>query len=762
MSNVGYATVSIIPSAKGFGAALNKQVGPAVAAGSAKQGKAAGGKFKGAFMAPLAALGPAVAGVMGAAVVGGFLKGAVNQASDLAEVGTALQTVFGNGVKEVEAFGATGAKALGMSKLEALQAAQSFGVYGKAAGLSGKENAKFSTGLAALGTDLASFYNSSPEEAIAAIGSGLRGEAEPLRKFGILLDDATLRQEALKMGLIKTTKEALTPANKVLAARSAIMKQSKVAQGDFAKTSGGLANQQRILAAQWTDAKGKIGGFLLPAVLGAVKGLNGLFDVLGSVKEGLSGVFSILAKGDFKGAASTFGLMEDSTAVDVLFRIRDGLVMAGDAVRLFFGAFTGKGADVEMGALGNTIIDLASTARAAFDTIVPTVQRLASTFVTSLLPAVMRLGQVFITTVVPTVLRLAAAFVANLLPSLLRLGQIFVGTVIPAVVAVVGYFVSNLLPIILRLWTIVATNVIPIIGSLARWFTGSLLPAVISIVRSVASSLKPVLDQLFATISGKVIPIVAQIIARFREWQPTIQKVISVLVTIIGWVLKLAAAILGKVLPPVIRFAGFLLGTVVGAVLAVIGVIIKVIGKVVEFGGVVVRAVSKVGEFTSGIKRKFGEAIDFVKGIPGKVKGALGNVGDLLKSAGGDIINGFIRGISDGFRRVKDKLGELTSLLPDWKGPKALDKVILRDNGRLVINGFVDGMKDRESSVRAYLGGLTTDLSAAASAGASGPSSAVPAGAAPLVGSLTLESRGNAREDLEEALFQLRRLQRGG
>ena len=72
--------------------------------------------------------------------------------------------------------------ALGQSKLEVLEAAGTFGVYGKAAGLSGKANAKFSSGFAGLATDLASFHNADPSAVVDALGSALRGEAEPMRQ----------------------------------------------------------------------------------------------------------------------------------------------------------------------------------------------------------------------------------------------------------------------------------------------------------------------------------------------------------------------------------------------------------------------------------------------------------------------------------------------------------------------------------------------------------------------------------------------------
>jgi hypothetical protein len=134
--------------------------------------------------------------------------------------------------------------------------------------LSGKDLSKFSTDFVKLlSSDLASFNNTTPEQAINAIGSALRGEAEPLRAYGVLLDDASLRQSALSLGIIKTTKEALTPQQKVLAAQALIYQQTGAAQGDFERTSDGLANKTRILTAQLENAKTTIGEALLPIVL---------------------------------------------------------------------------------------------------------------------------------------------------------------------------------------------------------------------------------------------------------------------------------------------------------------------------------------------------------------------------------------------------------------------------------------------------------------------------------------------------------------
>jgi phage-related protein len=227
---------------------------------------------------------------------------AVKAASDLSETISKVGVLFGETSKDIEKFADGAASSLGQTKQQALNAAATFATFGKAAGLSGQDLSKFSIDFVKLSSDLASFNNTSPEQAINAIGSALRGEAEPLRAYGVLLDDASLRQEALALGIVNTTKNALTPQQKVLAAQALIYKQTGAAQGDFERTSDGLANKTRILTAQLENAKVTIGDALLPIVLElatffsdkVIPIVQSVADAFGSNKDKTAGVNGIL------------------------------------------------------------------------------------------------------------------------------------------------------------------------------------------------------------------------------------------------------------------------------------------------------------------------------------------------------------------------------------------------------------------------------------------------------------------------------------
>lgn len=207
-------------------------------------------------------------------------KDAVAVASDISESQSKVQVVFGKSAIEVDKFAATSAKSMGISKAAYLEAAGTLGNLFVSLKLPQGEAAKMSTRMISLASDMASFNNATPEEALEALRSGLVGEAEPLRRFGVNLNDATLRQKALELGLIKTTKDALDPAVKAQATYALVLEQTKTAQGDFARTSDGLANSQRILKAQFSDMQGELGEKLLPAAVKVTGAMIELIDFL--------------------------------------------------------------------------------------------------------------------------------------------------------------------------------------------------------------------------------------------------------------------------------------------------------------------------------------------------------------------------------------------------------------------------------------------------------------------------------------------------
>ena len=211
---------------------------------------------------------------VGIAAVAKGLQSSVLAASNLSESIAKSNTVFGSNAQAIQAWSETTAKSLGVSQQAALEAAGTYGNLFRAFGINEQESAKMSQSLVTLAADLASFNNVPIEDALLALRSGLSGETEPLKRFGIALNEARLKEQALAMGLIKTTSGTLPQAIKTQAAYALILKDSALAQGDVARTSDGLANQLKFLKAGLEDAKAGFGEALLPAALSVVSAFN--------------------------------------------------------------------------------------------------------------------------------------------------------------------------------------------------------------------------------------------------------------------------------------------------------------------------------------------------------------------------------------------------------------------------------------------------------------------------------------------------------
>ena len=276
------AYISLVPSAKGIKGNIERELGGAgttAARDTESAFKRAAGGAGGAFKSALKGVAVGVAGVFGAGVVGA--KVALGAASDYNESLSKIGAVFGPEQQaEIQKWADGAAKAFGQSKTQALEAAGTYGNLLTSFGLNADASADMSKNLTVLASDLASFNNTSPQEALDALRSGLTGETEPLKRYGIALDDASLKAKALALG-IADGKSVLTPAQKAQAAYALIMERSTNAQGDFARTSSGAANQQRIFAARIEDLKVKVGQALLPALNAMLPVLSNLFDRIG-------------------------------------------------------------------------------------------------------------------------------------------------------------------------------------------------------------------------------------------------------------------------------------------------------------------------------------------------------------------------------------------------------------------------------------------------------------------------------------------------
>lgn len=208
------------------------------------------------------ATGKAVAAYTGTVAAAGAAT--VGMASDLNEVQNVVDTVFGaDNSKKIDNWATAASNAYGLSETEAKKMTSTMGAMLKSQGMSADATYNMSTKLSGLAGDMASFYNLSSDDAFEKIRAGISGETEPLKELGINMSEANLNQEAMREGMTKTYNQ-MSQAEQTQLRYNYIMKATTDAQGDFAKTSGSFANQQRIAEEQVKSMATTMGQSFLP------------------------------------------------------------------------------------------------------------------------------------------------------------------------------------------------------------------------------------------------------------------------------------------------------------------------------------------------------------------------------------------------------------------------------------------------------------------------------------------------------------------
>ncbi len=223
----------------------------------------------------LGGFGTALVAFFATQKLGEFFVDLKTKASDLNESINKSKVVFGEYFSSIDKFSKRAEQSAGISKTQALANASAFGSMFKELGFGKKQIADLSEGAVQLASDLASFNNLDPGQAFEALFAGIKGETQVLAtNFGIVLDDAMVKQKAYEMGLVSSTKGTLPKAIKVQATYAAILERTKDAQGDFARTSNDTANSERILKAQVENLQASMGKLLIPTYTKLVKKLR--------------------------------------------------------------------------------------------------------------------------------------------------------------------------------------------------------------------------------------------------------------------------------------------------------------------------------------------------------------------------------------------------------------------------------------------------------------------------------------------------------
>lgn len=224
----------------------------------------------------------------------GLFRDAIDISSDLTEVENVVRTTFGNMEYKVNDFVQNSIQQFGMSELSVKQYASTFQAMGTAMDVGGKQIEKansflsgatdgyvglsdsmsdVSLNLTKLTADMASFYDKDQADVAKDLQSVFTGMVVPLRKYGLDLTQATLKEWAMKNGMDADIK-SMTQAEKAMLRYQYVLANTTAAQGDFSRTADTWANQVRILKQNFQQLGGIIGGALINAFKPFLRTLN--------------------------------------------------------------------------------------------------------------------------------------------------------------------------------------------------------------------------------------------------------------------------------------------------------------------------------------------------------------------------------------------------------------------------------------------------------------------------------------------------------
>lgn len=203
----------------------------------------------------------------------GMFRKAMDISSDLTEVQNVVDVTFGNMKKTMEDFAKVSLSQYGMSALTAKDIASRYQAMGVAMGFSQKKMSGMSIELTKLAADMASFYNVEQKDVAKSLEAVFTGQTMPLRKYGIDLTQATLKQWALNNGLNANIK-SMSAAEKMWLRYQYVMANSQQVMGDFARTSDSWHNQLVLLSGAFQTLGSIVGGSLINAFKPFIRALN--------------------------------------------------------------------------------------------------------------------------------------------------------------------------------------------------------------------------------------------------------------------------------------------------------------------------------------------------------------------------------------------------------------------------------------------------------------------------------------------------------
>lgn len=701
-TELGSAFISVGLGTNTLAGDIKKAFGSAESSG-ADAGKSAGRGFGAAFGVAAAALG--------ALGIGSFFKSAISGAADLEQSVGAIDSVFKGSAGQMHEWAKSASTDVGLTQNEFNSLGTLIGSQLKNGGTAMDELGPKTKALIGTGADLASMFGGTTQEAVEALSSALKGERDPIERYGVSLNQAKIDAEAAALGFQKVD-GAFDQSAQQAATLSLITKQTADATGNFGRETDTLAHKQQVLSAQWADGKAALGTALLPAV-------TALTGALGSAL-----------------APAMAG------AVAVTKEVIGGFAAFGSAFKAADGDITSSGFPGFMEQIGfvasqvfATLGPIFQSVGAAFAPLIPQVLQLVSSF--------SPLGLIF-QTIQPILPQLAAMFaslaaqigpvlgqvLAQVTPLIQMLVTTLSGTLVQimptvvSLVAMLGTGLSQIIPVVAGVLGAILPLIATLISQLAPIITNlvtAILPPIISIFGDVIGAIGP----LITIIAGLLIPIIEALMPVVVTVFGVVADVIKSAMQIVQGIIQVVTGIISgdwdKVWSGIQNIFAGIWNTIKSVVTGAIAIVGSVISNGINMAsGVVSSVLGNIGNFfattwaniNAGVSGFISGFISFFNALPGKIMGALAGAGTWLVDVGRNIIQGLINGakgmIDGAVKAVKDVGGAMLDGIKGFLGIHSPSRVFKAQVGMMIGAGLIEGVNASEGGVTAAVNNLVS------------------------------------------------------
>lgn len=583
---------------------------------------------------------------------------AVKSASDLEQAMGGLEAVFKGNSDQMTKWAKGAANSVGLAQSEYAGLATILGAQLKNMGVATDQLGGQTNDLVTLGADLAAQFGGSTSDAVSALSSLMRGERDPIEKYGVSLKQADINARLAEKGMSGLTGEALKQATTMVTLEM-LYEQTADAAGAFARESATLAGQQQRLKANFENLYATLGTALLPAVT-AVVGAFGLLLSKFAESEGFQSFIGWLTDasnafaGFVNGIGTGSGLDFSKVFSGLLDAAVNGITSAADWL-------SSGGASVLVNGLVSGREALFGAAFKVFPAILDALVQSIPAIITGLVSLVTQLA-LMLQTQAPIILQGAVTLFQALITALV--------TILPGIITML----IGLLPLLIES----LLGMVPdLLNAAIDLFTG-IIEAIPVILPVLIDTIVDMLPRLLESILSMLPDILVAAVDLFTALVESLPIILPLLINAIYDLLPELIKTILKMLPKILTSA---IDLFMGLVLALPKILPELIGAIIAL-------------------------------LPKIIGTLIGMIPDLIK-AGIDLIGGLVTGLWNAGAKVgevllkiiKDAVGGFLSFLGIHSPSK-----VFSGYGKNLVEGLVKGLDGAENLVDKAMSSLSSSV----------------------------------------------------